>query len=125
MLFEKVQQIIMELMDIPAKDITQETYLVRDLDLESIDFLELAVSLNAAFKIDIHDDTIFLRNLRLYLNEALEKTIQPKEFLGRKYPFLSAERIQQVLSDLEAGPVIKVKDLVSYVQWAGGKKKAA
>ena len=125
MLFEPIREILMELLDLEADAIRPESYLVRDLGVESIDFLELAVALNERFKIPVHDDTVFLRNLRLHLAEA-EAAGQPQlEFLKPLYGYLSEQRLVQIVSDLDGGPVIQVQDLIGYVQWQMIQTKAA
>jgi acyl carrier protein len=85
------------------------------LNAESIDLLELAVSLNQAFNISVNEDDLFLRKLRYYLDTNPENN--PIKILQEKYPFLSSDRINQILSDLEEGPVLKVKDLIHYVSY--------
>ena len=113
--FTTIRQIISEIMDIEEQEILPETFVVRDLGAESIDLLELAVSLNAAFQIEIRDDDIFLRKLRLYLDEAAKKHQDRNACLAEQYPFLNGSRIREILNDLDKGPVLKVSDLVSYI----------
>ena len=116
-LLNKIQDILVDILDVESEDIGAETYLIRDLDAESIDLLELAVALNAAFNIDVKDDDIFFHNFRSYVNEAREKNIDIPAYLMEKLPFLTHERVDEILSDLEGGPVLKVKDLIRYVEW--------
>ncbi len=115
--FDTIREILVELLDVDPGQIEAETFLVRDLEVESIDFLELAVTLNSRFGVDVHDDTVFLRNLRIYLAEAQEAGREPLACLQDRFAFLNPERLKEVLCDLDNGPVLKVKDLVSYVQW--------
>jgi acyl carrier protein len=105
------------LLDVEAGQITSESYLIRDLGMESIDFLELAVALNQWFKVPVHDDTIFLRNLRLCIAQARETGEVVLEKLKENYGFLSDERLQRIVADEDGGPVIQVQDLMSYIQW--------
>ena len=107
----------MDILDIEGLHINEETYLIRDLGVESIDLLELAVSLNAKFKTEINDDVIYLKQLRLFIDEANQQKSDASQSLSEKYPFLSPDRIKEILADLEGGPVLKVKDLISYVKW--------
>lgn len=125
MLFEAVRDILMELLDVEAEEIAPESYLVRDLGMESIDFLELAVALNQRFCVPVHDDTVFLRNLRLHMIEAKEAGRSAPDGLRAHYGFLSEERLNAIPADLEGGPVIQVQDLLSYVQWQMTNAKAA
>lgn len=116
-LFEQIREILAALLDLEADAIQPESYLVRDLGVESIDFLELAVALNARFNIDVHDDTVFLRNLRLHLIQADGEGRAPLQVLQEQYRFLSIRRLETILTDLDAGPVLQTRDLEAYVQW--------
>ena len=123
--FVQITEILSELLDVEAEEIRPQSYLVRDLGVESIDFLELAVALNGHFRINVHDDTVFLRNLRLHLSEASEGNTDENRHLKTVYPHLSPKRIEAILSDLDDGPVIQVRDLESYVQWQMTRSEAA
>jgi acyl carrier protein len=110
-----LRELITDIMDVEGEAITEETYLVRELGAESIDLLELSVSINHHFHITVKDDDIFLRNFRLFLVEAERLGKEPLSYLAERFPFLSAARIGDILADLEAGPALKIKDLVSYI----------
>lgn len=109
-----------EILDIEIEEITPEAYVVRDLGAESIDLLELSVALNARFKVEVNEDEVFLRTFRVFLNKATEDRKNPADYLQAKFPFLGAGRIGEILSDLDGGPVLKVKDLTAYVSWRLG-----
>ncbi len=119
-IFGNIKKILVELLDIKEEKITPETYIIRELGAESIDFLELAVALNSRFKIEIDDDKIFLEKLRLYLSEAEQENKDAISYLAEKFPFLSVERIKDIAADLDEGPVLKVKDIISYISWRQG-----
>ncbi len=116
-LFTQIQDILVEILDIEPEDIRPETYVSRELDAESIDLLELAVLLNTHFNITIHDEDIFLRNLRIFLTEADTQNMAYPNYLKTKYPFLSDNRIGEILTDLEDGPVLKVVDIINYIDF--------
>ncbi len=124
-MFEEIRDILVELLDVAAEEVTPESYLVRDLGMESIDFLELAVALNRRFRVPVHDDTVFLRNLRLHMIQAREAGQTAMEGLRAHYGFLSSKRLEAIPADLEGGPVIQVQDLMSYMQWQMTNTKAA
>ncbi|MBU1171383.1 MAG: hypothetical protein KKD44_17660 [Proteobacteria bacterium] len=113
----KVIESLADILDFDPNNIGPETYLIRDLEAESIDLLELAVVLNTEFKIEVDDDEIFLKTLRIYLDKPKECPKDMGEYMMEKYPYLTRERIKEILEDLPHGPVIKVKDLVSYINW--------
>ncbi len=102
--FSEIRAILTEILDREATDITLESYLVRDLGAESIDLLELAAALNARFKITVDEEDLFLRGMRNRLK-------------ADEVPFLPEERLHEIAADLGGEPVVKVKDLVSYVTW--------
>ena len=118
-ILNEVTDALVEILDIDDSDVTPDTYLVRDLDAESIDLLELAVELNKRTEAEIVDDHLFLRRLREHLVESETDRRDPEAFLSEKYPFLSKRRLREILSDLEAGPVLKVGDLICYLKWRG------
>ncbi|MBW1898408.1 MAG: hypothetical protein JRI61_05030 [Deltaproteobacteria bacterium] len=115
--FHEIKNVIIEILDVEEDQILPETYLIRDLGAESIDLLELAVSLNTVFKKEIIDDDIFLFKLRPYTEDAEEIGREKSAYLAEKYPFLEHDRIRDVLGELGGGPVLKVKDLVSYINY--------
>lgn len=116
-MFDQVRDILADLLDVETDRMAPESYLVRDLGMESIDFLELAVALNQRFKVPVHDDTIFLRNLRLCIAQAREDGQAVLERLKEDFGFLSENRLERILAELDAGPAIQVQDLMSYIQW--------
>jgi len=119
-IFSGIRQSLTEILDVEAEEITPETYLVRDLDAESIDLLELAVALNSRFGVKVDDDQVFLKNLRLCIDEAARNGGDVGGRISREFPFLGRERIEEILSDIEGGPVLKIKDIASYVAWRIG-----
>ena len=58
MTFDKIRTILAEQLDIDAEDITMETELVNDLGVDSIDAVELLMSIDAEFGVEIPDEEI-------------------------------------------------------------------
>ena len=115
--FEKVREILGEILDFDVEEITPETYLVRELDAESIDLLEVALELSSGFGVEVRDDDIFLRNLRGLIVGADENGKDASAAIVENLPHITNERAGEMLKDLKEGPVLKVKDLVSYVRY--------
>jgi len=113
----EIKKLLAEILDIEDHDITPETYLIRDLDAESIDLLELAVSLNSTFNVEIIDDEIYLRTFRLHTMDAEQRGDDTVRYLLDKFPFLNESRVIEIMKELQSGPTLKVKDLVSYISW--------
>ncbi|PID28271.1 MAG: acyl carrier protein [Candidatus Cloacimonadota bacterium] len=114
---KKIKEITAELLDLEAENISEEDYLVRDLEAESIDLLEIGISLNAEFGIHVSDSKLFLRDLRLIMKEAENENKNPEEVLSESYPHLSSERIKEIIEDLPNAPVIKIKDVIAYAEY--------
>jgi len=115
-ILKEITEILAEILDIENHNISPETYLIRELGAESIDLLELAVAINSRFNIDVNDDEIFLRKLRQYITEAAQQNKDILQYLAEKIPFLMQKRLEDIISDLEGGPTLKVKDLIAYVE---------
>ncbi|MBA3016785.1 MAG: hypothetical protein KJ550_10760 [Proteobacteria bacterium] len=115
-ILEEITKILSDILDIDDRNISPETYLIRELGAESIDLLELAVALNSRFKIDVNDDEIFLRKLRQYITKAGQQNKDILQYLAEKIPFLTRKRLEDIITDLEGGPTLKVKDLMAYVE---------
>jgi acyl carrier protein len=113
--FTQLKEILVELLDIEDREMTPETLLVQDLGAESIDLLELAVTINSRFKIAVKDDEIFLTRFRLYSTEAKQQGRDIIHYVAGKYPFLGKDRIAEIIEHIKEGPQLKIKDLISYV----------
>lgn len=116
-ILKDIKEILTEILDIEDQEITPETYLIRDLGAESIDLLELAVAINSGFDIEVNDDQIFLKQLRVHMTDGEEQGEGVVEYLLARFPFLTKQRVEEIIGDLEGGPVLKVKDLISYIAW--------
>ncbi|MEN6466401.1 MAG: phosphopantetheine-binding protein [Syntrophaceae bacterium] len=114
---KKIRAILEDLLDLDGREISGETYLIRDLGAESIDLLELAVSLNREFGINVLDSEVFLWRLRVHLADACKSENDEQSYIAGKYPHLDSARISEILTDLDKGPALKVKDIVSYVNY--------
>ena len=113
-----VCEIIADVLDMEPDEITAETYLMRDLPTESIDLLEYGVGINATFRVPVKDATVFLKDFRVITQQAENsgQTILP--LLQASYPHLSVQRLKEMLSEMQDGPVVQVRDIVSYVEYA-------
>ena len=112
--FASIANILEEILDLEPGTVTPETYIMRDLDAESIDLLEIGVAMEQRFRIPVVDAKLFLKSLRMALASAETRGVAPEAALIQAYPHLTAKRLNEILHDLEAGPVLKMQDLVAY-----------
>ncbi len=56
MLFEKVRDIIAEQLDAEASEITMETSMMKDLEADSLDAVEIMMALEDEFEVTIPDE---------------------------------------------------------------------
>ncbi len=122
-IFTEIKAILREILDVEDRAITPESYLIRELGVESIDLLELASAVSARFKIEVEEADIFLQGIGLQGIGLQGVGLQGVggELKAGEIPFLTVERLGEIVADIPGGPVIKVKDLVSYVAWQLGK----
>ncbi len=58
MIFEKIKKIIAEQLDIDADEITLESSIIDDLDCDSLDVVDMVMSFEDEFGIEIPDDAV-------------------------------------------------------------------
>ena len=58
MALEKIKNIISEQFAIPTDDITEDTVLMEDLDADSLDLIDLAMSLEDCFEVEVPDEEL-------------------------------------------------------------------
>ena len=119
--FPTICSILAEILDLDPADITPDTYVIRSLKAESIDLLEIGVAMQHQLGIAVDDDSLFLKNVRIVLARAERSGTEPLSALRAEFPHLSEDRLAEILADLSAGPVLQVRDLVSYAQAARTK----
>ncbi len=116
--FPIICSILAEILDLDQAEITPDTYVIRSLKAESIDLLEIGVAMQHRLGIAVDDDSLFLKNVRIVLARAERSGAAPLSALRAEFPHLSEDRLAEILADLSAGPVLQVRDLVSYAHAA-------
>lgn len=110
--------ILGEILDVHPDGISPRDYVLRDLKAESIDLLEIGVAIQHRMGVAVDDDRLFLKNLRVLLLNAAHENTPAQTALRVAYPHLERERIEEILADIDTGPVLQVRDLEAYVRAA-------
>lgn len=113
-----ITAILAEILDLDQTAILPETYVIRDLQAESIDLLEIGVALQHRLGITVDDDQLFLKNIRIILARCEKQGRIPQDALEQAFPHLAGPRLNEIMSDLAAGPVLRVTDLIAYAEHA-------
>ena len=58
MVFEKIREIIMEQLNVDQDDVTMDTHLMKDLEADSLDAVEIIMAIEDEFEIEIPDDDV-------------------------------------------------------------------
>lgn len=58
-MIEKIREILCEFADVPSDEITVDTNIRTDLDLNSLELVNLAVEIGEEFEVDIPDEEIY------------------------------------------------------------------
>lgn len=94
-----------------------KTRLMIDLPCESIDLLEIGVSLNRTFGVAVDDETVFLSSLRFHATQT--KDVDSN--LARIYPHLSPERLHVLAREAtqpDSPPQLCLGDIAAYIHAA-------
>ena len=58
MVFEKLKEILAEQLDVDANSITRESLLIEDLEADSLDAIDIVMSVEDEFKLEVPDEII-------------------------------------------------------------------
>ena len=58
MIFDKVKEILMDQLDVEEEKVTMEASIVDDLGADSLDLVDMVMSLEEEFDVEIHDDQV-------------------------------------------------------------------
>ena len=77
MVFEKIREIIMEQLNVDQDDVTMDTHLMKDLEADSLDAVEIIMAIEDEFEIEIPDDDAERKNkLERILYEGKSKNFK-------------------------------------------------
>ncbi len=77
MVFERIQELLAEQMNIDKEKITPQSHLINDLKADSLDMVEMLISLEDEFKISVPDEDaknlLVLGDLAAYVEKKISK----------------------------------------------------
>ena len=76
MIFEKIQDIIAQQLDVDPSDISMDTNLTKDLEADSLDAVEIIMAIEEEFDIEIPDDQAEQFKLVSNLVKFVEENVQ-------------------------------------------------
>ncbi|MCE5244620.1 MAG: phosphopantetheine-binding protein [Syntrophobacteraceae bacterium] len=111
---EFLRRKISELINCDESEVTSEAKLVEDLGFESIDFLELSMTLSQHYRIDMDEKTAFLSGFRPIATGGAREQVLKR--LAEAYPHLPESEIERILDEAPHGKVLNVSHLAYYIE---------
>ena len=75
MVFDKIKDIIVDQLDVEAEKVTAETHLMKDLEADSLDAVEIIMAIEEEYDIEIPDEEAekfqFVGDIVKYVEEAI------------------------------------------------------
>ena len=116
-----VIQAVSDIFECDPSSLSSQTRLMQDLPCESIDLLEIASRLAQTARIQVNDDSLFLRSLRTRIEEYAGE--ESAAVIRREFPWLRLGRAEELASSLsDPSPQVTLADLADYITWAEAKK---
>ena len=76
MVFEKIREIIADQLDAPVESITMDTDLMKDLEADSLDAVEIIMAIESEYDLEIPDDRAeefkMVSNIVSYIEENIK-----------------------------------------------------
>lgn len=116
--FEKVQKCVATALGRDEEEVTMEAVLSKDLEAESIDYLDITFQLEKAFNIKIEKDELFPQ--KIFQDERYVKngvvTEEGLKFLGERLPFADLSEFAKDPKVTRVPDIFTVGLLVNYVK---------
>ncbi|MDD7593231.1 MAG: acyl carrier protein [Peptoniphilaceae bacterium] len=75
---ERVMELIAENLDVPVEDLSEDTDIANDLDVDSLDLVELAMAIEDEFEIELDDDVVPTLRTVQDLAEEVKRLVEAK-----------------------------------------------
>jgi len=98
--YREVRSILVDILDVKEEEVTRESRLVRDLNTERYEFLEIAFRVAQGFDIKIPDGCLFPNSRVITTPDSYEPGFDPvNNYLGRVTPEAADAILEQLYGD--------------------------
>lgn len=117
-IFEKVQETLVDALGVDDDEVTPEAVLTRDLEAESIDFLDIVFKLEQAFGFKIEQGELFPDNVAQDPDYVQDGLVTPKGIaaLKEKLPHVDFSGFEADPQVAKVGDIFTVDAVVNFVE---------
>jgi len=115
----QVREALVEALGVDEEEVVADAVLTKDLEAESIDFLDIIFRLEKAFKIKIPREDIFPQAIlsnKEYVENGKLKTAG-LEALKKHYPYLNYAEVEKKMDSFEMQDLFTVSMLEDYLKY--------
>ncbi len=118
MVFEKVQEALVDALGVDDDEVTPEASLVGDLGAESIDFLDIVFRLEKSFDIKIPRGELFPEDILTSADYVVDGKINEvgMDELKKRMPFADLSKFEEDPAVTEFANALTVQDMCKYVE---------
>ncbi|MFP6611238.1 MAG: acyl carrier protein [Pirellulales bacterium] len=118
MVFEKVQEALVDALGVDDDEVTPEASLVGDLGAESIDFLDIVFRLEKSFDIKIPRGELFPEDILTSADYVVDGKINETgmDELKKRMPFADLSKFEEDPAVTEFANALTVQDMCNYVE---------
>jgi acyl carrier protein len=118
MVFEKVQEALVDALGVDDDEVTPEASLVGDLGAESIDFLDIVFRLEKSFDIKIPRGDLFPEDILTSADYVVDGKINEvgMDELKKRMPFADLSKFEEDPAVTEFANALTVQDMCNYVE---------
>lgn len=117
-IFEKVQETLVDALGVDDDEVTPEAVLTRDLEAESIDFLDIVFKLEQAFGFKIGQGELFPDNVAQDPEYVQDGKVTPKGIaaLRQRLPHVDFSKFEADPQVSKVGDIFTVNAVVNFVE---------
>ncbi|MEH0021903.1 MAG: phosphopantetheine-binding protein [Desulfobacter sp.] len=117
MSYEKVRDVLVDVLDLDEDEIELDSHLMDDLAAESIDFVDIAFNLEKKFKMKINPGDIFpafLQEVTIF-NDDGTLTAEVADRFEKDYPHITCDQLEAFCEEKNGELFFTVETIVNFV----------